>query len=521
MLHSFRKTRLYAALLALLLTLSLLLSGCGLLKKPNDPEDTGSGSGSHEGASSTLSPEGEAEAVFRVSCLQALSALEAEGCTDVTGAPVDFAAYRALIESDGLSPEKILYTAELYSVYFVGSYRPISELYPDMMRNLVTLYDKDKIEGSEITDVVMNCYLDAVGDKYASYFTAKDYDEYYSDLTATYVGIGVQVLLQSDGYMEIIRVYADTPALEKGLLEGDIIVAVEGEDVAELGYYPTLARVRGEEGTSVNITVLRGDTRIDFTLTRKKLTEYSVEGKLLTANGHPTVGYIRISEFDDGTFPQFVELYRRLKNDGATEFVFDVRSNPGGKLEAIVAVLEFILPDGPIAKMNYKNDRDDYTISSLSDVGISQSTYNNIYKTIYDELGNTDHMIREPFAVLTNAFTASAGELFSSAIRDYANKGLVTARLIGEKTYGKGTGQTSIPLGVYNDKATGLVHDGSFVNVSIFYYDPPFEKNYEGTGVIPHDTVPLPESAQDKSVLKLTFEEDTQLSAALTWLAGQ
>ncbi len=518
MLISFRKTHLYALCLSLLLVLSFLLSGCDHERTPSSSERE------DESSSSTLlSPESEEDAAFRESCLSALSALEAEGCTDVTGNPVDFAAYRALIESDGLCPEKIRYVADIYSLHYVGAYRPLAELYGDMMRGLVTLYDKDKLlEGTKITDAVLNCYLDAVGDKYASYFTAADYDEYYSDLSATYVGIGVQVLLQSDGYMEIIRVYADTPALEKGLCEGDIIVAVEGTDVAELGYYPTLARVRGEEGTSVTITVLRGDTRLDFTLTRKKLTEYSVDGKLLTQYGHANTGYIRITEFDDGTFPQFVEIYRRLKSEGATEFVFDVRSNPGGKLEAIVAVLEFILPNGPIAQMNYKDNRNDYTISGIADLNMEASqTYTTIYKPIYDELAGSDHVIREPFAVLTNAYTASAGELFSSAIRDYANKAKVTARLIGDTTYGKGTGQTSLALPVYNDKATSYVPDGSYLNISVFYYDPPYGENYEGEGVIPHDTVLLPESAQNKSVLKLTFEEDTQLQAAIAWLALQ
>ncbi len=524
-------------LTALLLSLSLLfsLSACRLPEAgtdhgtsdsisdsvSNSTSDSTSGSTSAGETVETPVKEGAAEASLRALVLSSLDELEKSGVTDVLGNPVEnFSDYRALLSGGGFRPSKLLYAELLYRSYYVGTYQELNSLLPDIVKNLLSLYDAEKLtNGSDITDAMMHCYYYTLGDQYGNYFSVEDFGDYNDDLTASYVGIGVQVILLQSGYMEVIRVYSGTPALEQGLREGDIVVAVEGEDVAELGYYPTIAKIKGEEGTYVTITVLRGDERIDFTLRRARLTEYTVEGTLLTENGYPTVGYLRINEFDDGTFRQFIDTYTRLKAEGAASFVFDVRANPGGKLEAIVAVLEYILPNGPIAKMNYKNPADDFTISSVFDVLNETHSLYQSYRAIYNELGSSDHVVTEPFTVLVNAHTASAGELFSSAIRDYANRGEIIAHLFGVNTYGKGMGQSSFPLGVLDETGTYFTQDGTYLNVSTFYYDPPYGPNYEGIGVEPHVTVELSEEAQNKSVLKLTFEEDSQLQAALSWLA--
>ena len=174
-----------------------------------------------------------------------------------------------------------------------------------------------------------------------------------------------------------------------------------------------------------------------------------------------------------------------------------------------------------IATMNYKHSIYDYTISSVFDAMSEGSEKYAEYKAIYDAIaekeGSGDHVIREPIAVLTNEYTISAAELFSSAIRDYANDGKMNARLFGIKTYGKGTGMTPLPLvGTLADGTTG--YDGSYIKISSLTYDPPNGENYEGEGVHPHEVVPLPPEVADKSLLKLTLEEDTQLQAALAYL---
>lgn len=379
---------------------------------------------------------------------------------------------------------------DAYRSYYVGEL-PDTETAARRLAGYFAEYMEavDLTDRGAVTDLVMDCYLAAVGDKYAYYMNAETYADYTSDMTGDFVGIGVRVVYSAlDRTMEIVSVMRDTPAMAAGLASGDIIRAVDGVSVDELSYYEILDRIKGAVGSSVTVTVLRGDALLSFTMHRERLVQTTVEGKML-GDG---IGYLRITEFDGTTFSQFQDTLSELKSEGADAIVFDVRDNPGGALDAILSVLDYMVPDRdasgkrvPLASYGYY---DGYRETDYARDGLAEA------------LGLS-------IAVLANEYTASAGELFTSALSDYAERGLLDATVVGKKTYGKGTMQSVLELS-----------GGGAMAISIAYYDPPYSGNYEGKGVEPDIPSELSPEAAQKSVYQLTPDEDTQLADALTAL---
>ena len=401
-----------------------------------------------------------------------------------------------------------------YDNMYVGTYQSISVLAKEMTDVLVSLFDLSKLTSeTAVSDALIRAYMIAIGDKYASYFNESEYAEYMADSQAEYGGIGVTVTQLDDGYVEVLSVTPNSPAEKAGIQLGDIIVGVNGEDFAKLGYSTAINMIRGKEGEAVTVTVKRREETFDATMTREMLTEYTVSYKILSA-GEGKIGFIRISQFDEGTFSQFVQAYEALGEAGAEKFVFDVRNNLGGRLEAVLGILEYILPekdDLPLIRMQYKSESIAYksVFDYLEENGNSADV-----KKAYSKAKN--HQIDAPIAVLCNEFTASAGELFTSCLKDYGS-----AKIFGTVTYGKGMGQTGYMLTDYfanNGEGIGYYKLAVF-NLSTFYYAPPVSDNYEGKGITPNYTVELSEEAASINFYKLSEEMDNQLKAATDYLS--
>ena len=412
------------------------------------------------------------------------SPLVTEPAIDYTFDEEHMNKFLALVDYD-----KLLQVQEIFEALYVGEYKPYSEIGTEVIKSIAETIDLEKITTvDEATTAFIDAYLHAMGDKYAYYYDAKAYEEYRDDVSGEYAGIGVSVTMTESRYIEVLNVFSESPADKVGILPGDILIEVNGEDIVELGYYKAIDMVRGEIGTSVNLTVERDGERLSFDVIRDKVTEITVEYEMKEND----IGYIRITSFDAKTYPQFVEAYTALEKQGAKGLIFDVRNNPGGTLDSVVAILEYILPDGPIVHMEYKNSANNYTISSVDDCNPFFRFLNQYYE---------NHEIKLPMAVLANQNTASAGELFTSSLNDYD-----AATVIGVKTYGKGVGQRGVSLVGEDDKP-----DGSVVTITYFYYAPPYSENYDGIGIEPDIPSELPEEAQNKNLYKLTDEEDTQL----------
>ena len=335
---------------------------------------------------------------------------------------------------------KLNQVEEIFEKYYIGEYKPYKELDEEVINLIIENVDISKIDNvDDATTVFIGAYLDVLGDKYAYYYDAEAFEEYNQDSEGEYVGIGISVVITEDNYIEAITVFKDGPADKAGILPGDILTKVDGVDIAELGYYESIECVRGEQGTTVKITLLRDGEELEFDVIRDKVTEVTVEYELMQDN----IGYIRITSFDDKTYDQFYQAYNELSAQGAKGLLFDVRNNPGGRLDAVVAVLEYILPEGNIVHMEYKDSSRNYSISTVLQCNPLYFLFHKFFE---------DHKIDMPMVVLTNENTASAGELFTSSLKDYS-----VATIIGEKTYGKGVGQTGFNLKDINGKKTALL----------------------------------------------------------------
>jgi carboxyl-terminal processing protease len=314
----------------------------------------------------------------------------------------------------------------------------------------------------------------AAGDEYSSYYTAEEWLRSQSASRGNAKGIGVYVVMNEDGNILVARVMKNSPAFVAGLKDGDIITAVDGKKVTEVGYDAAVDLVLGEEGTIVSFDVLRGTETWEIDVTRGSYDPQTVFAETVTVENN-LYGYIHIVQFEGTTPRQFIAAADELIKAGVKGFIFDVRDNPGGDLWAIIEILDYLLPKGPIVHIVGKAENDVETYSS------------------------NENEIDLPMVVLANENTASAAELFTSALKDYDK-----AEIVGKKTFGKGCGQTG-----------QFLSDGSVIFITTFLYNPPFSENYDGVGIHPDYEIDLGREWKNVSLFIVPHEEDAPLAKAI------
>jgi carboxyl-terminal processing protease len=348
----------------------------------------------------------------------------------------------------------------------------------ELAKNIALLFVEhfyDNIDLSDktaVTDAVLTCLFASIGDPYAYYRNAKEFEEYVGSLEGGNEFVGIGVLMNQDT-LEILMVYPDSGAKEAGIMPHDIIIGVDGKTVETATNEELLDMVRGEVGSTVKVTVNRGGEIIEFTVTRKVLTERSV----LYDMSDEKVGYIQITQFLKDTPAQFKEAVDYCEEMGAVALVIDVRYNPGGLLNSVVDVIDYITPDLPTRR-----------IASYTESG-------NEYVFYTDD----GHSVDIPIAVICNSGTASAGELFTAAMRDYGEAKLLKTVIIGKTTYGKGVAQNSYTL-----------YDKSGITYTIGYFNPPSDVNFDGVGVIPD--VEVEEESEKDAPLEKAYEKVLELA---------
>ncbi|MBQ8610207.1 MAG: PDZ domain-containing protein [Oscillospiraceae bacterium] len=352
-----------------------------------------------------------------------------------------------------------------------------------------TMYDKiaevDKsvrdnyygtIDDKLLYDTLGAGYLAGLGDKYAKYYTAAQYNAYLKTAAGKVMGIGVDVVKDATGYARVLTVYADSPAAEAGITVGSYITALDGVEVKALSNEAIRTLLQGEEGTVVKVSLLSADftTESAQDLSRRAYRVPSVRSELLN-----TTGYIRIRSFNEYTPSEFDAELQMLLTGGITGLVLDLRGNAGNDIENMVRVLDVLCPAAEVGNAVYKNGD---TVS----LGVTTD----------------ESSIQVPVVLITNSSTASAAELFCVTLRD-----VISARIVGVKTAGRGTVQTIIEQ-----------TDGSALEFTVAVMVPDNEAFvFDGVGVTPDFEIAL-SAAEEANSYELTVATDPQILRAFEML---
>lgn len=325
-------------------------------------------------------------------------------------------------------------------------------------------YDKIDINNEEkLTDALLYSYVYTVGDKYAFYRTAEEYEQFDQEMSGKFGGIGIQVEYDHTNRTILInQVFEDGPAAEAGLKVGDYIIGVDGKSLDELGgYQNALSFVRGEEGTDVTVTVDRNGEILNITVTRALIDEASVSYALIDGK----YGYIRISSFKLNTAEQFREAVEALEDLGVIGYIFDLRSNPGGYVHTAVEMVSYIIPSNKkVISYQYKGQSVESYRTSTDTLPLDEGLYG-------------DHVIDLPMVIICDKYSASSSEIFIAALRDYDGpaEDIIDLTIVGQTTYGKGIMQASY----------GYTLDDSYVTFTVSYFNPPSGVNFHGVGIVP------------------------------------
>lgn len=325
------------------------------------------------------------------------------------------------------------------------------------------------IDEENLLNYVARGYMVGIDDKYATYMTQEEYKYYQQENEGTLVGIGTTARKDDSGYILIVDVKEGSPAEAAGIQAGDLIIKVNDEDIITIGYTQAMSNIKGEEGTKVNLTLRRDGEDYSVELTRKNIQSSTIEYRVIGNNG-----YIKVSNFDDTTVDDFKYAVSDLKSQDVNGLIFDVRNNPGGLLDSVADVLDYLLPEGDL--VSETNKKGETKVLRTSD-----SSY-----------------IDLPMVVLVDGETASAAELFAADLRDFK-----AAELVGQTTYGKGIMQGAFPL-----------EDGSAIKMTIAYFNPHSGVNFDGVGLKPDYEVALT-TEQKLNFDTLDENSDPQLMKAI------
>ena len=325
-------------------------------------------------------------------------------------------------------------------------------------------------------DAAADAMVGALGDRWSYYIPADEYASYVEQQKNAYVGIGVTITQLEDGSLEVQQVTAGGSAEEAGFLYGDRIVGVNGQSILEMDIDTITGLIKGEENTTVDITVIRDDQELTMTVTRRQIKTPVATAELLEGK----IGLVTIENFNSGCFDETKAAIESLREQGAEKIIFDVRNNPGGYVHELVPTLDYLLPEGPLFRTV------DY--AGKEDVQNSDAAF-----------------LDMPMAVLVNGESYSAAEFFAAALMEYE-----AAVVVGEQTCGKGYFQS-----------TYLLPDGSAVGLSIGKYFTPKGVSLAGVGITPDVMVPVDEEIFAAIYANaLEPEEDPQIQAAVAALGN-
>lgn len=324
-------------------------------------------------------------------------------------------------------------------------------------------------------DAAATAMVDALGDEWSYYIPADQMQTHMENMNNSYVGIGITITVHEDGSgFQVTKVNEGGPADQAGMEPGDVIIGIEGQSAAGMSAEEARDIVRGEENTQVRLKLRRGDEEFELFVTRMEVLSPVAVGQMLPGN----IGLITIANFDARCFDESKATIESLIGQGAEALVFDVRNNPGGYKHELVALLDYLLPVGPLFRSEFYD----------GEVSVDSSDAS---------------CLQMPMAVLVNENSFSAAEFFAAALSEYE-----AAVVVGQQTYGKGYFQTTIYL-----------NDGSAVGLSVGRYTTPNGVCLAGVGITPDVVVEVDDDTFFRIYAgTMAPEEDPQIQAAVNAL---
>lgn len=327
-----------------------------------------------------------------------------------------------------------------------------------------------EIDDEALIEGAIKGYVSALGDPYTTYYTKEEMDELMEETTGNYVGIGIYMTLDlENNAIYVVKPMEGSPAEEAGIQAGDLITKVDGKEYSGEELDQASNAIKGEEGTTVKLEILRDGETQELEVERRKIVvSHIVEKKF------DNVGYLLIEDFDGGCAKEFEEKYKELESQGIDRLIIDLRNNGGGVVDEAVSIADMLL------------DKDDTILITKDKKG-------------NEEITKSEHnpTITMPVVVLTNGYSASASEILVGALQDNER-----ATIVGTKTYGKGVIQE-----------VDRLSDGSGLKITIEEYYTPNKNEINKVGIEPDEEIDLSDEVKEQGTY--TDEEDNQLQKAI------
>ncbi len=329
------------------------------------------------------------------------------------------------------------------------------------------LNDMDK---EKMAETAVKGYVAGLGDPYTQYISKDEMEEYKTSLLGNFVGIGIYMVANTEkNTVEVVAPIKESPAEEAGILPGDTIISVDGIKYTAEQMDEAADAIKGKEGTTVKLEILRNQELKNFEITRRKVVTNPVESKKLENN----IGYIQITSFDEETAESVKLKFEELKKQGITSLIIDLRNNGGGLVDSALQIADYIVPKGKELLITVDKDKKEKIEKAKENV-----------------------LIDMPVVLLVNKNSASASEILAGALKD-----LDEATIVGTTTYGKGVIQELLSF-----------RDGSGLKVTTHEYYTPNRNKINGVGIEPDEVVEFPEEV---NILNVKEENDIQLKKAI------
>lgn len=323
----------------------------------------------------------------------------------------------------------------------------LEPFYQTLSYILNTYYEKDEIDLNKLMDYAIDGLVKGLGDDFSYYENPESTEEKQIELEGEYGGLGIEVTYDSEyKAIKVISPMYGTPAWRTGLKAGDRIVTIDDEPVSEMTYMEAVRKLRGQPGTTVRIKVLRENVEslLSFEIVREVIQIIPVKHAFIeTSKGR--IGYTLITRFGAKTSQEMAEALDDIFSKGIKGLIIDLRDNPGGYLNSAIEVASYFIDNGVIVK-------------TKNAYGVEE---------VYESKGNNYPNI--PMVVLVNGGSASAAEILTGALKDHQ-----IARVVGTKTFGKGSVQTGFPL-----------NNGGTLYLTTAHYMTPSGKDIHRIGIEP------------------------------------